>query len=200
MIRGDRSGLSHSEYRLHVGYIHCPLPFLGARHLPEIDRITHSEEMKPWHTGGKYSRPIPRRMIEEAGVPREAFGQYKRGSSVLWFEKTGLHYDGAFAEYDRWLAENWRTFVRSRKFPPHIGKRILGPLQRLSRIGWGLHHRTHKWPRPLRALSWVGQKLGEFSRREYFGQYMFAWALQRAMEQYSKPEASISPKPLASAA
>ena len=199
MIRGDRSGLSHAEYRLHVGYIHCPIPYLGARHLPEIDAITHSEEMKPWHTGGKYSRPIPRRIIEEAGVAREAFGQYKRGSSVLWFEKTGLHSDGALKDYDRWLKSHCREFLRRRKFPPHLGKRILGPLQSLARFGWAIHHRTQAWPAPLRWIGWLGQKLGEFSRKEYFAQYMFAWALERAQEHYpvdsiaGRTPASIQP-------
>jgi hypothetical protein len=37
-------------------------------------------------------------------VPREAFGQYKRGSSVLWFEKTGLHDNTAVKDYEKWLA------------------------------------------------------------------------------------------------
>jgi hypothetical protein len=187
MLRGDRSGLSHSEYRLHVGYIHCPIPYLGARHLPDIDAITHSDAMKPWHTGGKYSRPIPRRIIEEFGVARDAFGQYKRGSSVLWFEKTGLHSDGALKEYNRWLKSHWRDFLRCGKFPPHLGKRILGPLQSVARFGWAIHHRTHSWPAPLRWVSGMGQKLGEFSRKEYFGQYMFAWALERALEHYATP-------------
>jgi hypothetical protein len=184
MLRGDRSGLSHAEYRLHVGYIHCPIPYLGARYLRDIDTITHCDAMKRWHTGGKYSRPIPRRIIEEAGVAREAFGQYKRGSSVLWFEKTGLHSDGALKDYDRWLKSHWREFLRRGKFPPHVGKRILGPLQLIARFGWAIHHRTRSWPAPLRWVGWLGRKLGEFARKEYFAQYMFAWAIERAQEHY----------------
>ena len=31
MIREDQSGLSLTEYRLHAGFIHCPLPFWGIR-------------------------------------------------------------------------------------------------------------------------------------------------------------------------
>ena len=51
-------------------------------------------------------------------IARDAFGTYKRGSSVLWFEKTGLHSGGAVRDYDRWLKRHWRDFLRRGTLPP----------------------------------------------------------------------------------
>jgi hypothetical protein len=34
--------------------------------------------MKPWRIGGDYDRPVPRRLVESAGVPRELYGQNKK--------------------------------------------------------------------------------------------------------------------------
>jgi hypothetical protein len=34
--------------------------------------------MRPWSSGKDYDKPIARRLAEEAGVPRDAFGQIKR--------------------------------------------------------------------------------------------------------------------------
>jgi hypothetical protein len=40
--------------------------------------------MDPWRLRNAYDRPIPRRIAEEAGVPREIFGQSKMGSVVIF--------------------------------------------------------------------------------------------------------------------
>jgi hypothetical protein len=39
--------------------------------------------MKPWSVGNNYDRPIARRIIEEAGVDRRAFGMRKMASSQV---------------------------------------------------------------------------------------------------------------------
>jgi hypothetical protein len=72
------SGLALSEARLWAGIIHAPLPFLYARSIESVFRISHSQEMKPWRLGVAYDRPIPRRIVEEAGVPRGFFGRRKK--------------------------------------------------------------------------------------------------------------------------
>ena len=78
------SGQALGEFRLRAGFIHLPLPYIGARHGPAIWRITRSGEMGPWRLGtGYYDRPIPRRIAEEAGIPRESFGQRKLGAGML---------------------------------------------------------------------------------------------------------------------
>jgi len=82
------AGMGLCEYRLIKGIFHCPLPYWGIRHLSDIRKISQSEEMKPWCIGGPYDRPIARRIIEEAGISRESFGQIKKNTQVapyvLW--------------------------------------------------------------------------------------------------------------------
>ncbi len=82
--RWDMSGHGMAELRLVVGLIHLPFPYIGARRKEDIVNITESSEMDPWRLGNMYDRPIPRRIAEEAGVPRHAFGQSKMGSVVLF--------------------------------------------------------------------------------------------------------------------
>ena len=43
-----------------------------------LSGTTPSVEMAPWRLGTSYDRPIPRRIAEAAGVPRQAFGQRKK--------------------------------------------------------------------------------------------------------------------------
>lgn len=63
------------EFRLRAGIIFVHAPTIGAASASAIHRITQSDEMKPWAIGGKYDRPIPRRIVESAGIARRAFGQ-----------------------------------------------------------------------------------------------------------------------------
>ncbi len=80
----DLGGHGMAELRLALGFIHLPLPYIGARRKEDIVNITESSEMDPWRLGNSYDRPIARRIAEEAGVPRHAFGQSKMGSVVLF--------------------------------------------------------------------------------------------------------------------
>ncbi|MCR2045365.1 hypothetical protein NSA23_14775 [Anaerosalibacter massiliensis] len=68
------------ENRLRVGFVNVPIPFYGAFNWPSIHKISNSEEMKKWSVGDQYDKPIPRRIIEEKGVPRSAFGRKKSGA------------------------------------------------------------------------------------------------------------------------
>ncbi len=84
MKRWDLGGHGMAELRLVVGFIHLPLPYIGARQKEDIVKITESSEMDPWRLGNSYDRPIPRRIAEEAGIPRSMFGQSKMGSVVIF--------------------------------------------------------------------------------------------------------------------
>jgi hypothetical protein len=45
--------------------------------------------MRPWRVGGHYDRPIPRRLVEEAGVPRRSYAKEKRAiSQPFWLQKS----------------------------------------------------------------------------------------------------------------
>jgi hypothetical protein len=109
IVRGDASGATLGEYRLRVGFIHVPAPFIGCTSHPAIDRISHAEEMKPWRLGNDYDRPIPRRIVEEAGVPRGLFGQKKKAATVPMFgtELRGRELsEAALADFKRYYREH----------------------------------------------------------------------------------------------
>nr|WP_313011588.1 hypothetical protein [Brucella intermedia] len=74
-------GKSLNEFRLRVGFSHIPVPTIGAMFPRSILRITKSSEMQPYSVGGVYDRPIPRRIVEDAGVKRETFGNAKMATS-----------------------------------------------------------------------------------------------------------------------
>jgi hypothetical protein len=82
-VRGDASGSSLTELRLQAGFAHMPVPFIGADRHPDIYRISNSKEMVDWSMGNFYDRPIARRLVEEAGVPRHMFGRQKRAAGVV---------------------------------------------------------------------------------------------------------------------
>jgi hypothetical protein len=63
------------EFRLRAGIVFAHVPTIGAVHAPRIHQLGRSPEMEPWTLHNEYDRPIPRRIVEEAGVPRTAFGQ-----------------------------------------------------------------------------------------------------------------------------
>jgi len=79
----DGAGLGLTEYRLWAGFIHSPVTMWGGRHFQRVNAINNSPEMKPWDLDSPYSRPICRRILEEAGVPRNLFGMEKHGVSVV---------------------------------------------------------------------------------------------------------------------
>jgi hypothetical protein len=106
-------GSGMAEWRLVVGVIHLPLPYIGARRRADIVEITESAELDPWRLGTAYDRPIARRIAEEAGVPRHLFGQSKMGSVVL-FAQPSIPYGTALRrEFFAYLAEQ-KILARSK--------------------------------------------------------------------------------------
>lgn len=87
-VRRDTASLGFTEYRLHRGVFQCVTPFWGVRHSRELRAITLSPSMRPWYTNKDYDKPIARRIIEQAGIPREFFGTLKKNVSheslFLW--------------------------------------------------------------------------------------------------------------------
>lgn len=105
LSRKDTTGLGFCEHRLAKGVIHCPVPYWGISRAHELRKLSRSPGMSKWSVGGDYDRPIPRRIAEEAGIPRAAFGQSKSATSVddllLW-------------PLDRDLAANYDSYLKSK--------------------------------------------------------------------------------------
>ena len=83
LIGGGLSGASLYESRFRIGFIHVPVPYLGASSQAQVHAITSSQEMSPWVLDRRYNRPIPRRILEERGVDRDAFGRSKKAVGVI---------------------------------------------------------------------------------------------------------------------
>ncbi len=124
IVRGDPSGLALTEYRLSAGFIHCPVPFWGARQIRDIVGISNAPEMKPWDIGGEYSRPICRRIVEEAGVARGSFGVSKRATSVVLHNRADFLTEESMERYLQWLRRHRRDWVVRRRVPPVLSPAV----------------------------------------------------------------------------
>lgn len=106
IIRHDISGLDLSELRLKSGFYNVAAPFLYAASIASVVAISRADEMKPWRVNTGYDRPISRRIVETAGVPRSAFG----------FLKGGI-FGGATRPTNPALRARYSDYVRERLLP-----------------------------------------------------------------------------------
>jgi hypothetical protein len=94
------NGDSLGEFRLRLGFIHVPVPYFSAIRHPALHAISNAPEMRPWTLGNDYDRPIPRRILEELGVPRRLFGQSKKGSfAAVHYGRRRIRRLAAFEDY-----------------------------------------------------------------------------------------------------
>lgn len=76
------SAPSTSEMKLRLGFVHFA-PFFALRpHAARLIAMAGAPELARWSVGGDYDRPIPRRIAETAGVPRDLFGTSKLAGAV----------------------------------------------------------------------------------------------------------------------
>jgi hypothetical protein len=94
------------DLRLRVGYAIFALPYVAGIHTRAIHGITLSPEMAPWRLGGSYDRPIPRRIAEEAGLPRESFGMEKLGTSHVALISRRRFSEKGWADYQAFVARS----------------------------------------------------------------------------------------------
>jgi hypothetical protein len=175
---------SYSEFRLRVGYLHFSMPYVGALQREHLQRISESETMKPWSIGGDYDRPIPRRLAEEAGVPRDAFGQFKMASSYR-----RPH------ERSQVSRESFHSFIQELDIPGWVsaGRRPLAyfktlPLDLLYALSlcWpGKRRRLYKWLLPLTLRS--DRRLKD---RPALDLYLFHWGFDQIKDRY-QPEPQL---------
>jgi hypothetical protein len=192
IVRGDMSGLSLTEYRLHVGFIHFPIAFLGVRQIRDVHALSNSSELAPWDVPGDYSRPVCRRIVEEAGAPRHAFGQRKKMASVHFGQGEGLLTDASRIDYHAWLKASWEAgrFPHLPR-PPVPGALVVALRQRF----WWVRKVADGFSRvlPARARELVSRRIGrlqrELSRQVNVPDFLFPWAVDRLLEAYRPPGA-----------
>jgi hypothetical protein len=159
------SGATLTDFRLRVGFVHLPLPTTAAQHAPVIRRLTDAAEMRPWSLGGDYDRPIPRRIAEEAGIPRELFGQRKMGGTK--------GFNGLTAACSRDFLEFRDKLIRAgHRLPSGSGamlRRFKYRLRRHPEILWPLHRLLGDLLHPR----WQSPDL-----------YMFHWGVDHLLKRY----------------
>ncbi len=176
--RKDPSGLALTEYRLWSGFIHCPLPFFGARELADVVRISRSQEMVPWDVGGDYSRPICRRIVEESGVPRELFGVRKRQSSVILSNSAEFLTPESARDLARWLKDRRHEWTKRRRRSPRLSLAM-------ERISFRATQGMSAWAERQPGLWRVAVPLARW--RSGLRRAAFPWALEHAMQRYRRP-------------
>ncbi len=139
LSRGDVSGSSMGEFRLRCGFIHLPVPFIAALRHREVAEISNSQEMQRWSVGGWYDRPIPRRIAEEAGVPRDLFGMEKKAASLLLFLAPDLQPSAVRTKVEAALSaltpsQRFAIAVRERLFKPRLA--TARSFDRARNLGW----------------------------------------------------------------
>ena len=182
IVRGDPSGLALTEYRLSAGFINCAVPFFGTRQIRDIHAISNAQVMKAWDVPGDYSRPICRRIAEEAGLLRESFGISKKAVTVSGsdsFDPTGNFLTAdAQADYLHWLSTHRMNWFRRLKMPPipnaKVNFLVNSLFMRLSDMTRWIARTTPLW----RCVS-----DSEFQPR-YLSRYLFPWAADRMKQRY----------------
>jgi len=109
------------EFRLRVGYLRTSVPLIAYQHRVAIEKISRSKAMRPWSLPGqRYNRPIPRRIVEEAGIERGRFALQRQG--------------GAFSR-EKWKEESWSDFMdfyRSSDIPAYFRHGWMHPIDLLA--------------------------------------------------------------------
>lgn len=157
--------------RLHT---RAALACFGAHDYRATQRISHSPEMRPWVLGRRYDKPIPRRILEEAGVPRGTFGEVKRAASAT------IHVDGPDALSGATRA-SLDSFAAAEGLPIDFARRAFPMWARA-----GL-----KISRTLGAerLAWrfEQRKLGLVMHQPAFGSLLLRWAIGIVAPRYREP-------------
>ena len=198
IVRGDISGLSLTEFRLSAGFLHCPVPFWAVRAKADIDRISNSAEMKPWDVPGNYSRPICRRIAEEAGIPRHAFGIRKRASATWPLARRSFLISSSCDDYLAWVRRHRSGWVRAGRIPPLTSLRLdraAISLVRLiekatERVAWSVATRSGwsvlpSYPMVRKLCTLTVADHAEAPWVPLLRRYVFPWAIAHAKARYT---------------
>lgn len=178
-------GYSQNEFFARAPALDLSVPMIGARNFVDIGKISRSERLRPWSIGGSYDRPIARRLVEEAGIDRDAFASRKRSVTPTYDTLTRREIDlngflspASLAAFEQWFAKTQpinRLGARGHRLLTETAGRVIwsGKLRRaLARHGIS-------WP-PFPAHL---QNLKIPVRRNAF---VFNWAVSIQVDRYRR--------------
>jgi hypothetical protein len=192
ITRGDQSGMALLEYRLWAGFQHCPLAFLGVRQIADLAALNRSAEMLPWDVGGRYNRPMARRIIETAGVPRGSFAVHKRAGSVLFFQRDSFLSPESLEDFTGWLRERAGEWRGRGLVAPILepGRRSLRQTTAAA-AAWLVRGASRATGHRIWILEGLGRRLTNIATREPLFRHLFPWAIARAKERYAPGLAAV---------
>lgn len=188
IVRGDQSGLSITEYRLRAGMIHCPVSFWGVRQIRDIHRISNLPEMAPWDIPGDYSRPICRRIVESAGVPREMFGMEKKATWVLLLRGKDFLSPDSLSDYTNWLKDRRGAWIKRGRVPPVVNQQ-LDEFELTVRKTFGAMCMADPpaWYKPALRSTPLIRVIGRVAETpSRMRRYIFPWALEHNRKAYAR--------------
>lgn len=119
------ANLSFNEHAIQNGYMMLPLVLYGSTAAVSIQKISNAAEMEPWTLHTDYDRPIPRRILETAGVARESFGHVNRGAGISFsrnFTDKQVKYKmtpSGYEDFKQWLNQKgnnrwgWKRMIHA---------------------------------------------------------------------------------------
>lgn len=175
-------GQEFNEVRLRAGCLHFPVLFIAINYSRSLFDISSAEEMQPFSVGGDYDRPILRRIVEEAGIPRTAFGQKKMVGPAVWISYPEILSPAGRMDFEKFLGE--KDLRAGGK--PGIGDRLAAaiflPLDRINGF--------FKWlRRPGLTSLFLPLILVSNRKRRHFWypsiyRYTFHWGVDRLRRRY----------------
>jgi hypothetical protein len=144
--------------------------------------------MEPYRVGGDYDRPIPRRILEELGIPRGSFGGSKKGYSIcfnyssLWWSPRSLR---DLREFERQVVARGRTgrrYLTRRTLHSAVVSGYYLALNLSRRV------RAARWPRSLMKRLKPDFPVYEHNHPRYGG-LAFLWALSKVKSRYPTRDA-----------
>lgn len=120
----SQSGLVDIEFAIENRTLFLFPPLIGADHWIRIADISKSKQMMPWRVREHYDRPIARRIIEDAGAPRDCFGREKHGGGIAY------HFDTPRRLAYKMSPSSFRSFMTFRKeLKKHTIKRFVASIK-----------------------------------------------------------------------
>jgi hypothetical protein len=174
-VRTDCAGSGFTEYRLWARFIHCPLPCWGGRQVADIRNVSQQAELNPWRLNNGYDRPIPRRILEEKGVPRELFGIRKRNSSSFLHNHANYLTPASMLEFLQWMKEHQSEWFKRLKIPPLRGDTI-------DQLTFHATNSLVDWGKTLPVIWKLAERLE--SRPVGVRRHVFPWAMSIAKRRY----------------
>jgi hypothetical protein len=162
--------------------------FWGVRQISDIHRISNLPEMAPWDIPGDYSRPICRRIVESAGVPREMFGMEKKATWVLLLRGKDFLSPDSLSDYTNWLKDRRGAWIKRGRIPPVLNQQLdefevtvrkaLGAMGMADPPAW---YKPALRSTPLIRVIWRVAETPSRMRR-----YIFPWALEHNRKAYAR--------------